>query len=96
VVAFDLSTEESEVWALLFAMSEANRGLERVKFEYDSHVLVEAIRTKRKTTSSFIQFLMILLLLCHHVQVNLVAHISLHRFECILLCIEHLLFDQMN
>jgi ribonuclease HI len=43
-----LFTEEGETWALQQAMNEAkHRGLERVQFESDSQVLVEAIRTKR-------------------------------------------------
>jgi ribonuclease HI len=42
-----LSTEEGEAYALLQAVNEAkHRGFERVQFESDSQVLVEAIRTK--------------------------------------------------
>ncbi|MCI37388.1 hypothetical protein A2U01_0058612, partial [Trifolium medium] len=50
-----LSTEEGESWALLQAMNEVKqRGFERVKFESDSQVLVEAIRTKRRGNSEFL------------------------------------------
>ncbi|GAU38878.1 hypothetical protein TSUD_67410 [Trifolium subterraneum] len=39
-----LSTVEGETWELLQAMKEANRrGLNKVQFESDSHVLTEAI-----------------------------------------------------
>ncbi|PNX82643.1 hypothetical protein L195_g038674, partial [Trifolium pratense] len=41
-----LSTVEGGAWALLQAMKEGNhRGMDRVQFEGDSHVLTEAIRT---------------------------------------------------
>jgi hypothetical protein len=64
-----LSTEEGEAWALLQAMNEAkDKGLEQVQFESGSQVLVEAIRTKRKSNSEFFQLLMILSLLCYLVQ----------------------------
>jgi ribonuclease HI len=44
-----LSTEEGELWVLLQAMNEAkHKGFERVQFEIDSHVLIEAIHTKRR------------------------------------------------
>ncbi|CAJ2678816.1 unnamed protein product [Trifolium pratense] len=43
-----LSTEEGETWTLLQAMNESKgRGFERIRFESDSQVLVDAICTKR-------------------------------------------------
>jgi ribonuclease HI len=49
-----MSTVEGEAWALLHSMKEANhRGLDRVQFESDSQVLIEAIRTRHKGISKF-------------------------------------------
>jgi ribonuclease HI len=63
-----LSTEEGETWTLLQAMNEAkHRGFERVKFESDSQVLIEAICTSREAIKSFFPSLTILFLLCYHV-----------------------------
>ncbi|GAU43244.1 hypothetical protein TSUD_241350 [Trifolium subterraneum] len=43
-----ISSVEGEAWALLLAMEEARyRGLDRVQFESDSKVLIEAIHMKR-------------------------------------------------
>ncbi|PNX79721.1 replication protein A 70 kDa DNA-binding subunit [Trifolium pratense] len=49
-----LSTVEGEAWTLLQAMKEANhRGLDKIKFENDSQVLIEAIRMRRSGNSKF-------------------------------------------
>ncbi|PNX94258.1 ribonuclease H [Trifolium pratense] len=49
-----LSTVEGEAWTLLQAMKEANhRGLDRVQYESDSQVLIEAIQTRRCGNSEF-------------------------------------------
>ncbi|KAK2358234.1 hypothetical protein QL285_095437 [Trifolium repens] len=49
------STIEGEVWALLLAMQEArHKGLDRVQFESDSKVLVDAIHMKRRGNSEFL------------------------------------------
>jgi ribonuclease HI len=43
------SVVEGEAWALLYAMKEAiNRGFERVQFESDSKLLVDAIHSRRR------------------------------------------------
>ncbi|KAK2363795.1 hypothetical protein QL285_088740 [Trifolium repens] len=53
-----LSTEEGETWTLWQAMNEAkHRGFERVKFESDSQVLVEAICTKSRGNSEFLSII---------------------------------------
>ncbi|GAU43489.1 hypothetical protein TSUD_91990 [Trifolium subterraneum] len=50
-----MSPVEGEAWALLLAMEEArHRGLDRVQFESDSKVLIEAIYTKRRGNSEFL------------------------------------------
>ncbi|GAU48814.1 hypothetical protein TSUD_99860 [Trifolium subterraneum] len=44
-----ISPVEGEAWVLLLAMEEArHKGLDRVQFESDSKVLVEAIHMKRR------------------------------------------------
>ncbi|GAU50366.1 hypothetical protein TSUD_284640 [Trifolium subterraneum] len=44
-----ISSIEGEAWALLLTMEEArHRGLDRVQFESDSKVLIEAIHMKRR------------------------------------------------
>ncbi|GAU41854.1 hypothetical protein TSUD_366010 [Trifolium subterraneum] len=49
------SSVEGEAWALLLAMEEArHRGLNRVQFESDSKVLIEAIHMKRRGNSEFL------------------------------------------
>ncbi|GAU25758.1 hypothetical protein TSUD_222150 [Trifolium subterraneum] len=50
-----ISPVEGEAWALLLAMEEArHRGLDRVQFESDSKVLIEAIHMKRRGNSEFL------------------------------------------
>ncbi|GAU23341.1 hypothetical protein TSUD_237950 [Trifolium subterraneum] len=50
-----MSSVEGEAWALLLAMEEARyKGLDRVQFESDSKVLVEAIHMKRRGNSEFL------------------------------------------
>jgi ribonuclease HI len=50
-----LSRVKGEAWTLLQAMNKAkHRGFERVQFESDSQVLVEAIHTKRRDNSEFL------------------------------------------
>ncbi|KAK2361445.1 hypothetical protein QL285_086592 [Trifolium repens] len=50
-----ISTAEGEAWALLLAMKEArHRELDRVQFESDSKVLVDAIHMKRRGKSEFL------------------------------------------
>jgi ribonuclease HI len=80
-----LSTKEGEAWALLQAMNEArHRGFERVQFESDSQVLVEAICTKRRGNSEFLSIvndIILVMLSCVNFeakfirrQMNSVAH----------------------
>ncbi|GAU17839.1 hypothetical protein TSUD_329650 [Trifolium subterraneum] len=105
-----------EAWALLLAMEEArHRGLDRVQFESDSKVLVEAIHMQRKGNSEFLSIVHdIFNLMSSFInfevkfvrrQANLVAHTlarttnswaSFHRFEIIPVCIEHLVFNEMQ
>ncbi|GAU49325.1 hypothetical protein TSUD_136400 [Trifolium subterraneum] len=50
-----ISSVEGEAWALLLAMEEArHRGLDRVQFESDSKLLIEAIHMKRRGNSEFL------------------------------------------
>ncbi|GAU38029.1 hypothetical protein TSUD_395890 [Trifolium subterraneum] len=50
-----MSSVEGEAWTLLLAMEEARyKGLDRVQFESDSKVLVEAIHMKRRGNSEFL------------------------------------------
>ncbi|GAU33856.1 hypothetical protein TSUD_66430 [Trifolium subterraneum] len=50
-----MTSVEGEAWALLLAMEEArHKGLDRVQFESDSKVLVEAIHMKRRGNSEFL------------------------------------------
>ncbi|GAU50368.1 hypothetical protein TSUD_284660 [Trifolium subterraneum] len=50
-----ISSVEGEAWTLLLAMEEArHRGLDRVQFESDSKVLIEAIHMKRTGNSEFL------------------------------------------
>ncbi|GAU22779.1 hypothetical protein TSUD_142180 [Trifolium subterraneum] len=50
-----ISSVEGEAWTLLLAMEEArHRGLNRVQFESDSKVLIEAIHMKRRGNSEFL------------------------------------------
>ncbi|GAU21441.1 hypothetical protein TSUD_32720 [Trifolium subterraneum] len=50
-----ISFVEGEAWALLLAMEEArHRGLDRVQFESDLKVLIEAIHIKRRGNSEFL------------------------------------------
>ncbi|PNX87966.1 cytochrome p450 [Trifolium pratense] len=50
-----LSTLEEEAWALLLAMKEArHRALDRVQFESDSKLLIDAIHMKRRGNSKFL------------------------------------------
>ncbi|GAU34127.1 hypothetical protein TSUD_66060 [Trifolium subterraneum] len=111
-----LSPVEGEAWALLLAMEEArHRGLDRVQFESDSKVLVEAIHMKRRGNSEFLSIVCDILSLMSSFlnfevkfvrrQANSVAHTlaraanswsSLHRFEIIPLCIEHLIVNEMQ
>jgi ribonuclease HI len=57
-------------------MNEAkHRGLERVQFESDSQVLVEAIRTKRQSNSEFLSIvndILLLMLSCANFEVKFV------------------------
>ncbi|GAU49837.1 hypothetical protein TSUD_408060 [Trifolium subterraneum] len=80
-----LSTEEGETWALLQALNEAKgRGFDRVQFECDSQLLVEAIRTKRRDNSEFLSIvneIILVMLSCVNFEVkfirrqmNLVVH----------------------
>ncbi|GAU47873.1 hypothetical protein TSUD_404450, partial [Trifolium subterraneum] len=80
-----ISSVEGEAWALLLAMEEArHRGLNRVQFESDSKVLVEAIHMKRRGNSEFLSIVHdILSLMSSFInfevkflrrQANLVAH----------------------
>ena len=49
------STIEGEAWALLLAMQEArHKGFDRVQFESDSKVLVDAIHMKRRCNYEFL------------------------------------------
>jgi hypothetical protein len=52
-----------------------HRGLERVQFESDSQVLVEAIRTKRQSNSEFLSIvndILLLMLSCANFEVKFV------------------------
>ncbi|GAU29062.1 hypothetical protein TSUD_278180, partial [Trifolium subterraneum] len=50
-----ISSVEGEAWTLLLAMEEArHRGLDRVQFESDLKVLIEAIHMKRSGNSEFL------------------------------------------
>ncbi|GAU39610.1 hypothetical protein TSUD_276500 [Trifolium subterraneum] len=50
-----ISSIEGEAWALLLTMEEArHRGLDRVQFESDSKVLIEAIHMKRRGNFEFL------------------------------------------
>ncbi|GAU43015.1 hypothetical protein TSUD_28340 [Trifolium subterraneum] len=50
-----MSSVEGEAWTLLLAMEETRyRGFDRVQFESDSKVLVEAIHMKRRGNSEFL------------------------------------------
>ncbi|GAU33827.1 hypothetical protein TSUD_221650 [Trifolium subterraneum] len=80
-----ISSVEEEAWALLLAMEEArHRGLDRVQFESDSKVLIEAIHMKRRGNSEFLSIVHdILSLMSSFInfevkfvrrQANLVAH----------------------
>ncbi|GAU28887.1 hypothetical protein TSUD_293390 [Trifolium subterraneum] len=80
-----ISFVEGEAWALLLAMEEArHRGLNRVQFESDSKVLIEAIHMKRRGNSEFLSIVHdILSLMSSFInfevkfvrrQANLVAH----------------------
>ncbi|GAU50226.1 hypothetical protein TSUD_141540 [Trifolium subterraneum] len=80
-----ISSVEREAWALLLAMEEArHRGLNRVQFESDSKVLIEAIHMKRRGNSEFLSIVHdILSLMSSFInfevkfvrrQTNLVAH----------------------
>ncbi|GAU36186.1 hypothetical protein TSUD_274640 [Trifolium subterraneum] len=80
-----ISSVEGEAWALLLAMEEARyRGLDRVQFESDSKVLIEAIHMKRRGNSEFLSIVHdILSLMSSFInfevkfvrrQANLVAH----------------------
>ncbi|GAU34530.1 hypothetical protein TSUD_394040 [Trifolium subterraneum] len=80
-----ISSVEGEAWALLLAMEEArHRGLDRVQFESDSKVLIEAIHMKRRGNSGFLSIVHdILSLMSSFInfevkfvrrQANLVAH----------------------
>ncbi|GAU47896.1 hypothetical protein TSUD_25110 [Trifolium subterraneum] len=80
-----ISSVEGEACALLLAMEEArHRGLDRVQFESDSKVLIEAIHMKRRGNSEFLSIVHdILSLMSSFVnfevkfvrrQANLVAH----------------------
>ncbi|GAU42623.1 hypothetical protein TSUD_238160 [Trifolium subterraneum] len=111
-----ISPVEGEVWALLLAMEEArHRGLDRVQFESDSKVLIEAIHMKRRGNSEFLSIVHDILSFMSSFsnfevkfirrQANSVAHSlaraanswsSFHRFEIILLCIEHLIVNEMQ
>ncbi|GAU32086.1 hypothetical protein TSUD_53540 [Trifolium subterraneum] len=111
-----ISSVEGEACALLLAMEEArHRGLDRVQFESDSKVLIEAIHMQRRGNSEFLSIVHdILSLMSSFInfevkfvrrQANLVAHTlaratnswaNFHRFENILFCIEHLIFNEMH
>ncbi|GAU39232.1 hypothetical protein TSUD_396790 [Trifolium subterraneum] len=53
-----MSSIEGEAWALLLAMEEArHRGFDRVQFESDLKVLVEAIHMKRRGNSEFLSII---------------------------------------
>ncbi|PNX99535.1 trypsin/chymotrypsin inhibitor, partial [Trifolium pratense] len=71
-----LSTEEGEAWASLQVMNEAkHRGFERVQFESDSQVLVEAIRTKRRDNSEFLSIvndIILVMLSCANFEVKFI------------------------
>ncbi|GAU21365.1 hypothetical protein TSUD_189520 [Trifolium subterraneum] len=80
-----ISSVERESWALLLAMEEArHRGLNRVQFESDSKVLIEAIHMKCRGNSEFLSIVHdILSLMSSFInfevkfvrrQTNLVAH----------------------
>ncbi|GAU46743.1 hypothetical protein TSUD_286030 [Trifolium subterraneum] len=80
-----ISSVEGEAWALLLAMEEArHRGLNRVQFESDSKILIEAIHMKRRGNSEFLSIVHdILSLMSSFInfevkfvrrQANLVAH----------------------
>src|SRR6266487_1272720 len=80
-----ISSVEGETWGLLLAMEEARyRGLDRVQFESDSKVLIEAIHMKRRGNSEFLSIVHdILSLMSSFInfevkfvrrQANLVAH----------------------
>ncbi|GAU24451.1 hypothetical protein TSUD_364350 [Trifolium subterraneum] len=80
-----ISSVEGEAWALLLAMEEArHRGLNRVQFESDSKVLIEAIHMKHRGNSEFLSIVHdILSLMSSFInfevkfvrrQANLVAH----------------------
>ncbi|GAU45652.1 hypothetical protein TSUD_400890 [Trifolium subterraneum] len=80
-----ISSVEGEAWALLLAMEEArHRGLDRVQFESDSKVLIEAIHMQRRGNSEFLSIVHdILSLMSSFInfevkfvrrQANLVAH----------------------
>ncbi|GAU46081.1 hypothetical protein TSUD_239680 [Trifolium subterraneum] len=62
-----ISSVEGEAWALLLSMEEARyRGLDRVQFESDSKVLIEAIHMKRRGNSEFLSIVHgILSFICH-------------------------------
>ncbi|GAU32459.1 hypothetical protein TSUD_144680 [Trifolium subterraneum] len=111
-----ISSVEGEAWALLLTMEEArHRGLDRVQFESDSKVLIEAIHMQRRGNSEFLSIVHdILILMSSFInfevkfvrrQANLVAHTlaraanswaSFHRYENIPVCIEHLVFNEMQ
>ncbi|GAU33973.1 hypothetical protein TSUD_61040 [Trifolium subterraneum] len=80
-----ISSVEGEAWALLLAMEEARyKVLDRVQFESDSKVLIEAIHMKRRGNSEFLSIVHdILSLMSSFInfkvkfvrrQANLVAH----------------------
>ncbi|GAU28978.1 hypothetical protein TSUD_391760 [Trifolium subterraneum] len=80
-----ISSVEGEAWTLLLAMEEARlRGLDRVQFESDSKVLIEAIHMQRRGNSEFLSIVHgILSLMSSFInfevkfvrrQANLVAH----------------------
>ncbi|GAU22924.1 hypothetical protein TSUD_326970, partial [Trifolium subterraneum] len=80
-----ISSVEGEAWALLLAMEAArHRGLDRVQFESDSKVLIEAIHMQRRGNSEFLSIVHdILSLMSSFInfevkfvrrQANLVAH----------------------
>ncbi|GAU11220.1 hypothetical protein TSUD_342100 [Trifolium subterraneum] len=80
-----ISSVEGEAWALLLAMKEArHRGLDRVQFESDSKILIEAIHMQRRGNSEFLSIVHdILSLMSSFInfevkfvrrQANLVAH----------------------
>ncbi|GAU28141.1 hypothetical protein TSUD_295800 [Trifolium subterraneum] len=61
-----ISSVEGEAWALLLAMEEArHRGLDRVQFESDSKVLIEAIHMQRIGNSEFLSIVHDILSLMH-------------------------------